>query len=52
MHELVILVASLDVGHKILGGKGSIIVVHGLICLVACGISPDQESNLVSCIGD
>ena len=48
VHELVILVASLDVGHRSWGKKGSIIVVHGLICLVACGISPDQESNLVS----
>lgn len=26
--------------------KGSAVVAHGLSCPVACGISPDQESNL------
>ena len=30
-------------------GVGSIVVVHGLSCSVACGILLDQESNPLPC---
>ena len=29
-----------------LQSAGSVVVVHGLSCSVACGIFPDQDSNL------
>ena len=36
--------ASVVVAHR-LYSAGSVVVVHGLSCSVACGIFPDQGSN-------
>ena len=35
-------------GAQVLGKRASVVVVHRLSCPVACGIFPDQESNLLS----
>ena len=37
---------ALEVEVPALQSTGSIVVVHGLRCSVACGIFPDQGSNL------
>ena len=34
-------------GTQALGIRASVVVAHGLSCLVTCGISPDQGSNLL-----
>ena len=44
-HGLLIMVASL-VAELGLLSVGSVVVVLGFSCPVACGIFPDQESNL------
>ena len=44
-HRLLIMVASLVAEHGLLSAV-SVVVVHGFSCPVACGIFPDQESNL------
>ena len=52
VHRLLIAVASLlqstgsRVQTSVVAVMGSVVVVHGLACPVACGIFPDQESNL------
>ena len=46
-HRLLIAVASLVVTCK-LRSTGSVVVVHGLSCLSACGIFPGQGSHLCS----
>ena len=43
-HGLLVAVASLVVEHG-LQGTGSVVVVYGLSCPVACGIFADQGSN-------
>ena len=45
--RLLIAVASL-VAEQGLSSPGSAAVAHGLCCTVACGIVPDQRSNLPS----
>ena len=35
-------------GAQVLGKRASVVVLHRLSCPVACGIFPDQESNLLS----
>ena len=57
-HGFLIVVASLAVEHRPevtralvvaaheLYGTGSVVVAHGLCCPAACGIFPDQGSNL------
>ena len=44
-HGLLIMVASLAAEHGFLSA-GSAVVLHGFSCPMACGIFPDQESNL------
>ena len=44
-HRLLIAVASLVAKHR-LQSSGSVAGLHGLNCSSACGIFPDQESNL------
>ena len=60
VHSLLIMVASLDVQRGLesarasvvvapgLSSTGSVVVVNGLSCFLACGILPDQGSN--SCL--
>ena len=43
---LLIAVASLVLEHKLSGGWASVVVAHGLSHPAACGIFPDQGSNL------
>ena len=43
---LLIAVASLVAEHGFLGMRASVVVAHGLSCSAACGIFPDQGSNL------
>ena len=57
VHRLLIMVASLDVQRGLesarasvvaapgLSNTGSVVVVNGLSCFLACGILPDQGSN-------
>ena len=44
-HGLLIMVASLVAEHGLLSA-GSVVMVPGFSCPVACGILPDQELNL------
>ena len=58
VHRHLIVVASLAAEHRLWGvwasvvltprfkSTGSIVVAHGISCSVACGIFPDQGSNL------
>ena len=45
-------VASLVVEHRLQGTWASVAAAHRLSCLTACGILPDQESNLCSLQAD
>ena len=46
-HRLLIAMASLVAALR-LYGPGSVVVAHGLSCLMACGIFPNQASSLCS----
>ena len=53
VHRLLVVVASLVAEHRLeerrlqkLEHVGSVVVVHGLSCSMACGIFPDQGLNL------
>ena len=41
----------LDCAGSLLQGSGSLVAAHGLSCLEAWGISPDQDRTCVLCIG-
>ena len=43
---LLIAVASLVLEHRLSGGWASVVVAHVLSCPAACGVFPDQGSNL------
>ena len=45
-YGLILVAASLAVEHRLKGTQASVVVVHGLDCPMACGIFPDQGSNL------
>ena len=45
VHRPLIVVASLVVGHRLYGAQASVVVVHGLSYLAACGIFLDQGPN-------
>ena len=46
MHQLLILVVSLVVEHRLEGVWASVVTANGLSRPVACGIFPNQRSNL------
>ena len=46
VHGLLFAAASLVAEHGLLGTWDSVAVAHGLSCSAACGIFPDQESDL------
>ena len=46
MHQLLILVVSLVVEHRLEGVWASVVTANGLSCPVARGIFPNQRSNL------
>jgi len=48
---LLIAVASLAVEHRLSGPWASVVVAHGLSCLAAFGVFPNQESIHIPCIG-
>ena len=45
LRGLLTVLASLVVGHRLYGAQASVVVVHGLSYLAACGIFLDQGPN-------